>query len=98
MKGTEKQIAWAEDIQQKYILAIDSRINEITESKSRRMTEEMRAEKLEEAQGFREWMLSHDEAVFWIDNRDIDSFRPWYGIRMKMLLADYTLLKQEGRA
>jgi hypothetical protein len=97
MKGTEKQIAWAEDIKQKYILAIDSRINEIKESKSRRMTEEMRAEQLEEAEGFREWMLAHDEAVFWINNRNLDAFRPWYGHQMKMMLADYNLLKQEGR-
>ena len=96
LTGSPKQIAWAETIRQKYIAAIDQKIEEIKSSKLRRVAEN-RSEMLGEAQGFREWLLTHTDSRFWIDNRDIDSVYPWYSIRMKMLLSDYKLLKEEGR-
>ena len=58
LKGSTKQIDWAESIRMKARAAIDSDLTKMTEQEKSVVAP------------FVEWLFNHEKAAFWIDRRD----------------------------
>lgn len=63
LKGSEKQVAWAERIRMEFIQSADKQIREVAECpRSSRMS-------VSDLESFKEWILKKTEASWWIDKR-----------------------------
>ena len=70
LKGSEKQIAWAEKIRMKIVEEIDSYQINLKSDNTIKLVE-----------AIKQWVLKNDEARFWIDNRDLIEIPVAYMIR-----------------
>ena len=88
LQGTEKQIAWAEEIRDKRLAEADAVIAKML-AKTQSYSEQKQNEVKRQAACVREMLASRDSAAYWIDTRDC-----W--INDLMMRTDAQLAEQMG--